>query len=65
MKTHFRAITALFVLAAFLPGCMDKTVERITYQANVPVYMGFNEFEPVSARRKQLKSISGKDLFQG
>lgn len=65
MKTHIRAITALFVLVAFLPGCMDKTVERITYQANVPVYMGFNEFRTSFSKEEAIEITSpGKIYFK-
>ncbi len=44
MKNLIKASITLLVLAASLTGCMDKTVERITYTANVPVYMSFAEF---------------------
>lgn len=65
MKTHIRAITALFVLVAFLPGCMDKTVERITYQANVPVYMGFIEFRTSFSKEEAIEITSpGKIYFK-
>lgn len=65
MKTHIRTIIALLVLAAFLPGCMDKTVERITYQANVPVYMGFNEFRSSFSKGEPTEiSAPGKIYFK-
>lgn len=44
MKTIIKTSIVLVVLAASLSGCMDKTVERVTYKANVPVYMPFTEF---------------------
>jgi len=44
MKTIIKTSIVLLVLAASLSGCMDKTVERVTYKANVPVYMPFTEF---------------------
>jgi len=44
MKQLIKSSLSLLILAASLSGCMDKTVERITYEANVPVYMSFNEF---------------------
>ena len=44
MKNYIKTSILLLVLATTLPGCMDKTVERITYEANVPVYMSFSEF---------------------
>lgn len=44
MKTIIKSSVALIVLAALLSACTDKTVERVTYEANVPVYMSFSEF---------------------
>ncbi len=44
MKTFIRTSITLLVLAASMSGCKDKTVERITYEANVPVYMSFTDF---------------------
>lgn len=44
MKTLIKSATFLFVLMAALTACNDRTVELITYEANVPVYMSFNEF---------------------
>lgn len=44
MKTSVKALLTLLVMAASLPGCMDSTIERVTYTANVPVYMSFTEF---------------------
>ncbi|HBE42486.1 MAG TPA: hypothetical protein DDW27_15055 [Bacteroidales bacterium] len=44
MKPSVKTLLTLLVLAAALSGCMDKTFERITYEANVPVYMSFDEF---------------------
>ena len=44
MKNAFKTSILLLVLAATFSACMDKTVERITYTANVPVYMSFSEF---------------------
>jgi len=44
MKTPIKITLLLFVIAASLTGCMDNTVEKITYTANVPVYMPFTEF---------------------
>ncbi|MGB8491877.1 MAG: hypothetical protein WCE64_12545 [Bacteroidales bacterium] len=44
MKNIIRTSITLLVLATFLTGCMDRTVERLTYKANVPVYMSFKEF---------------------
>jgi hypothetical protein len=44
MKSLIKASITLLVLTATLTGCMDRTVERITYTANVPVYMEFSDF---------------------
>lgn len=44
MKNSFKISIFLLVLTASLTGCMDRTVERITYTANVPVYLEFNDF---------------------
>ena len=44
MKDLIKTPILFLVLATFLSGCMDKTVERITYTANVPIYMPFGEF---------------------
>jgi hypothetical protein len=44
MKNAVKTSILLFVLAATFSACTDKTVERITYTANVPVYMSFSEF---------------------
>jgi hypothetical protein len=44
MKNAVKTSILLFVLAAFFSACTDKSVERITYKANVPVYMSFSEF---------------------
>jgi len=44
MKNVVKTSILFFFLAAALSSCKDKTVERITYSANVPVYMPFSEF---------------------
>ncbi len=44
MKNLIKTSITLLVLTASLTGCMDRTVERITYTANVPVYMAFSDF---------------------
>jgi len=44
MKNAVKTSVLLLILASSLSGCMDRTVERITYKANVPVYMPFAEF---------------------
>jgi len=44
MKNKIKSLLTLFILTAVMPGCMDKTTEKITYTANVPVYMSYPEF---------------------
>jgi hypothetical protein len=44
MKNLLLRIITLVLLTAAFSGCKDKTFERVTYEANVPVYMSFNEF---------------------
>ena len=44
MKTSFKSSVLFLFLLFSLSGCMDRTVERITYMANVPVYLPFDEF---------------------
>ncbi|MFH1119377.1 MAG: hypothetical protein V1775_06100 [Bacteroidota bacterium] len=47
MKTANRTLTGFFFLISsilLLSGCKDNSYEEITYKANVPVYMGLEEF---------------------
>lgn len=44
MKNIFKTIVPFFVLAALMTACEDRTYERVTYEANVPVYMSYDEF---------------------
>lgn len=44
MKTLMKTASVCLILAAITNGCTDKTIERITYEANVPVYMSFTDF---------------------
>jgi hypothetical protein len=65
MKTSLRTLLVLLVLAASLPGCMDRTVERITYKANVPVYMSFREFRGSFSKSEAIEiSSPGKIYFK-
>jgi hypothetical protein len=65
MKASIRTLLALLVLAASLSGCMDKTVERITYKANVPVYMSFKEFRGSFIKSEAIEiSSPGKIYFK-
>jgi hypothetical protein len=47
MKNQFKISILLLIIAATITtftGCKDKTFEEITYTANVPVYMDYEEF---------------------
>ena len=65
MNTSIKTLLTLLVLAASLSGCMDKTVERITYKANVPVYMSFTEFRNSFNKSEAIEiSQPGKIYFK-
>lgn len=44
MKSLIKSATILLVMMAALSACTDRTTQLITYEANVPVYMPFDEF---------------------
>lgn len=44
MKNAVKTALVFVAAAAGMSGCMDKTIEKITYTANVPVYMSYTEF---------------------
>ena len=44
MKKLIKYATLLTVMVAALTACNDKTTQYITYEANVPVYMSYDEF---------------------
>jgi hypothetical protein len=49
----------LLIMAVFaIQGCTDITIERITYDANVPIYMSFSEF------RTSFKKSDAEDIKQ-
>lgn len=61
MKTRLPVITTflLFIISMVsFTSCNDKTYEEITYTANVPVVMGFDEF------RSAVKNTPAKELSQ-
>jgi hypothetical protein len=65
MKTCIKTSVLLLILINTLSACTDRTVERITYTANVPVYKSFNEFR--TSFRKSLPmeiTIPGKIYFK-
>jgi hypothetical protein len=67
MKTN-KSIPVLFMMIAamlFVSGCRDKIYEKITYTANVPVYMDFEEFRG-SVKREAPRQLEnpGKIYFK-
>ncbi|MGE5348880.1 MAG: LVIVD repeat-containing protein [Actinomycetota bacterium] len=44
MKKLIKSAALLILMMAALSACGDRTTELITYEANVPVYMPFDEF---------------------
>jgi hypothetical protein len=44
MKSLIKSATLLVVMMAALTACSDRTTQFITYEANVPVYMPYDEF---------------------
>ncbi len=65
MKLLIKISIVFLVLFASLSGCTDKTIERITYKANVPVYMSFKEFRSSFKKSKAIEiSTPGKIYFK-
>mgnify|MGYP001180904487 CR=1 FL=1 len=44
MKNLLKSATFLIVMMAAVTACNDRTTQFITYEANVPVYMAYDEF---------------------
>jgi hypothetical protein len=65
MKDLLKAATIFLVLAASMTSCHDRTTEYIRYEANVPVYMPFEEFRS-SFEKSEPTDIShpGKIYFK-
>ncbi|MGB4291299.1 MAG: hypothetical protein WBJ37_00260 [Bacteroidales bacterium] len=65
MKTSLKNLITLMIFTTSLSGCMDKTIERVTYTVNVPVYMSYSEFRS-SFKTSEPKEISqpGKIYFK-
>lgn len=65
MKNSIKAIMTFLILTVILPGCMDKATEKVTYTANVPVYMSFSDFR-ASFQKSEPAAISkpGKIYFK-
>lgn len=65
MKDFTKTSILLLVLSATLSGCMDRTVERISYTANVPVYMSFSEFRSSFQKSEPIEiTLPGKIYFK-
>jgi hypothetical protein len=65
MKTIIRSAAFLFVMMAALTACQDRTTELITYEANVPVYMPFDEFRASFLKSAPIEiSHPGKMYFK-
>jgi len=65
MKNLLKTTAFLIVLAAALASCNDKTVELITYEANVPVYMSFTEFRASFEKSEPIEIVHpGKMYFK-
>lgn len=65
MKTTIKGFFTIALLAASLSACNEKTVEKITYTANVPVYMSFNEFRSSFSKSDPVEiSTPGKIYFK-
>jgi len=50
LKFILPALLLIMPVSVFFISCQDKTFEEITYTANVPVYMGFDEFRSAVKR---------------
>ena len=65
MKTSIKLSLTVLILTAFISSCSDKTVERVTYDANVPVYMSFSEFRTSFTKSDPIEiSHPGKIYFK-
>ncbi|HCM59944.1 MAG TPA: hypothetical protein DIS74_06160 [Bacteroidales bacterium] len=65
MKSLIKSATFLLVMMTALTACQDRTTELITYEANVPVYMSFNEFRASFEKSAPIEiSHPGKMYFK-
>ncbi len=65
MKDLLKTVSIFLVLAASMTSCHDRTVELITYEANVPVYMPFKEFRSSFEKSEPIDiSHPGKIYFK-
>ncbi len=65
MKDLLKTATIFLVLTASMTSCHDRTTELISYEANVPVYMPFNEFRSSFEKSEPIEiSHPGKIYFK-
>jgi hypothetical protein len=65
MKNQIKYATFLIVMIAAMTACNDRTTETITYEANVPVYMAFDEFRASFEKSAPIEiSHPGKMYFK-
>lgn len=65
MKTLIKSAAFLIVMMAAFTACTDRTQELITYEANVPVYMPFDEFRASFLKSAPIEiSHPGKMYFK-
>ncbi|MBE0660913.1 MAG: hypothetical protein IH597_00465 [Bacteroidales bacterium] len=58
-------LSSVLLFIVFLSGCQDKVYEKVTYTANVPVYMSFEEFRG-SVKKEPARQLNspGKIYFK-
>ncbi len=65
MKNLIKSATLLIVMMAALTACNDRTTELITYEANVPVYMAYDDFRASFEKSAPIEiSHPGKMYFK-
>ena len=65
MKRILRSSIILLFAALAIAGCTDRTIEKVTFDANVPIYMSFEDFR-TSFKRSDATEINqtGKIYFK-
>lgn len=65
MKKLIKIFSVIMAFAAITTSCTDKSYERVTYTANTPVYMPFNDFRASFRKTEARDSITpGKIYFK-
>ncbi len=65
MKNIIKSATFLLVMMASLTACNDRTEQLITYEANVPVYMAYDDFRASFEKSAPIEiSHPGKMYFK-